>query len=95
METHGYRLIMQREMIREIEQASPKYLLFINIHTSWLAYAESEKLILAWANDYARKYYELAGVVELWPPEANYIWGEAAKTYKIKSRLNILILERR
>jgi len=96
METHGYQLTMQREMIKEIELAAPKYLVFIKIVTSWLVQPESEKLIFNWFYSYAQRYYELAGVIDIISPqETRYIWGDEAKTYKNKSPSFILIFERR
>lgn len=40
MENQPYALKMQKEMIGEIEAAKPRYLVFVNIFTSWLAYPQ-------------------------------------------------------
>jgi hypothetical protein len=42
METQRYAHQMQREMIREIERAHPKYLISVVINDSWLQQSGSE-----------------------------------------------------
>jgi len=56
---------MQEEMIREIELARPKYLIFVGMSTSWLRLPESEQLIFTWANEYIRRDYTIVGAVNI------------------------------
>jgi len=96
MEAQEYQLSMQQEMIKEIERASPKYIIFVRILTSWLPKPESEKHIFKWVESYAQRYYEPVGVVDIISPQVTrYIWGEEARTYECVSPFTILIFERR
>ena len=58
MEPQSYALSMQQEMIREIELAGPKYLVSVQIPSSWLGRPDSEALIFAWANEYLKEHYD-------------------------------------
>ena len=76
MEPQRFSLDMQREMIREIESAKPKYLVFVNITTSWLVKPGSDPLIFNWFYDYVSKYYQCKGLVELISSSVtNYRWN--------------------
>lgn len=96
MANHAYSLSMQSEMIAEIERASPKYLVFIQIIYSWLIQPDSPRLILHWFHDYSRKYYDLAGRVDIISPqETRYRWGDEAHARKDEAPFSILIYHRR
>ncbi|MBI4795457.1 MAG: glycosyltransferase family 39 protein [Deltaproteobacteria bacterium] len=93
---HDYSLSMQKEMIAEIERASPKFLIFIGIIYSWLIQPDSKTLILNWFQDYSQKYYHLVGRVDIVSArETRYFWGGEAGTGKPESPFSILIYERR
>ena len=65
MEPQSYARQMQEEMIRQIESARPKYLIWIGAPTSWLRRPTSEGMIFAWANDYIEKFYDVVGLVNI------------------------------
>jgi Dolichyl-phosphate-mannose-protein mannosyltransferase len=65
MEPHKYALEMQQEMIREIESARPKYLVLIAVQQSWLAQANSNRLIVDWVNEYCARNFTQVGLVDL------------------------------
>lgn len=65
MEPQRYAAAMQAEMIREIDAASPRYLVFVKVDTSWLVEPKSNVGILTWAKRYARQCYDLVGVAEI------------------------------
>jgi 4-amino-4-deoxy-L-arabinose transferase-like glycosyltransferase len=65
MEPQSYAQQMQEEMIRQIESARPKYLIWIGAPTSWMRQPTSEGLIFAWAKDYIEKFYDVVGLVNI------------------------------
>lgn len=76
MEAQKYATQMQQEMIREIERARPKFLIFVVMPDSWLQRPESERLIFTWANDYTAQNYTIAGFVNMVAPDrADYYFG--------------------
>ena len=65
MEPQAYARQMQEEMIRQIESARPKYVIFVGVPTSWLRRPESESLILTWTDQYIKTHYGVVGLVNI------------------------------
>jgi hypothetical protein len=65
MELQAYARQMQEEMIRQIESARPKYVIFVGVPTSWLRRPESESLILTWTDQYIKTHYGVVGLVNI------------------------------
>ncbi len=86
VEPHPYALKMQEEMIRQIEVTKPKFLIFVNAFSSWLARTTSEKLIFDWFSQYSQQYYRRVGVVDILSTgQAIYRWNESAVVYTPRS----------
>ena len=74
---------MQAEMIAEIEAAKPKYVVFANVHSSWLTGPGSETEIFDWAANYLDGNYRIVGIVERRPDlETAYLWDDQVPTYR-------------
>jgi hypothetical protein len=93
-----YALQMQQEMIKELEIAKPKYIVFVSpLTNSWLSFPDRSsphKIILEWARVNIKRNYDLEGVVDI--PSANYTeyrWGDDAQKYMIQSPNFILIFK--
>jgi len=95
MEEQPFARQMQEQMIAEIEKASPEYLVFVNVPTSWVPREHSERLLITWYQRYAPEHYDLVGVVDLLPDESVYRWGAEAPTYALRSPANVYVLKRR
>ena len=75
MEPQPFAAKMQEEMIREIEQANPRYIVFVSVATSWLQRPDSHKRILEWFNEY-QKTLRIAGIAEILSlEETSYRWS--------------------
>jgi hypothetical protein len=72
MEDHRDAERMQREMIAEIEAARPKYLVLVNVRTSWLVRPQSLRLIFAWLDQYLGNFYEAVGTVDIYADRSIY-----------------------
>lgn len=79
MENHDYALEMQKEMIREIESTRPKFLILVNIDTSWRETQNYHTLLLDWIQDYQAKHYRLVGLIEIYSENTRYHWAQNAK----------------
>jgi hypothetical protein len=80
MEPQKYARRMQEEMIREIEQADPKYVVSVAMNDSWLHRPGSDQLIFTWANDYIGHNYVPAGFVNITSAETEYYFGDVPPT---------------
>jgi hypothetical protein len=94
MEKHDFALRMQKDFIQDIEAVNPKYLIYVNIPTSWLKGHHSHMEIFKWFNGYRQKnHLRLVGVVELLKDEAVYYWETEVK-WPVLSKFWIAIFER-
>jgi asparagine N-glycosylation enzyme membrane subunit Stt3 len=95
MEDHQYAIKMQGEMINEIESAEPKYMVFVNVLTSWLRTEKSNDMIFKWFLQYI-KHYRKVGVVDIIANDrTDYYWGDEAAGYEPKSELWLAVFERK
>ena len=94
MELQPYASAMQREMIKEIETAAPRFLVFVSATRSWIARPDSDQTIFGWFEAYQRGFTRV-GVVDIPPQqETVYRWGDAAAGYAPRSDVWLMIFER-
>jgi 4-amino-4-deoxy-L-arabinose transferase-like glycosyltransferase len=78
MEHQVYASQMQNAMIREIEIAKPRYIVFVDASLSWLRTADSDQHIFHWAKKYLHDHYLPRGGINNMSDEklqhALYIW---------------------
>ena len=94
MELQPYAAAMQHQMIREIETANPRYLVFVKAPTSWLVRPDSDLTIFGWFNEYQRSFTRVGLVDIVSEKETVYRWGEAMVGYAPHSNAWLLIFER-
>ena len=95
MEAQKYASQMQQEMIREIERARPKFLIFVVMPDSWLQRPDSERLIFNWASEYAAQNYTVAGFVNMATSDkTDYYFGTVPQSVPQLGKY-ILIYERK
>jgi hypothetical protein len=69
-----FRARMAGEMIHEVEQGHPDYVVFVNVIYSWLPYTHEDfDQIRNWFMQYTESQYDPYGVVTF-PPNV-YVWG--------------------
>jgi len=96
MEPQDYASKMQRDMISEIEEARPKYAVFVNVPYSWLLRPNSDTTIFKWAQRYLDLNYRIVGVVDINPNgHSKTYWDDEARRNKPRSQFNVYVLERR
>ena len=94
MELQPYAPAMQREMIKEIEAAAPRFLVFVSATSSWIARPGSDRTIFGWFEAYQRGFTRV-GVVDIpRQQETVYRWGDAAAGYAPRSDVWLMIFER-
>jgi hypothetical protein len=75
MEPQPYAVDMQQEMIREIEQANPDYVVFLHVSSSWGRLPGSSRLIFDWFGRYQQERLQSVGLVEiLSSDQTEYRW---------------------
>ena len=94
MEHQSFAHHMQQEMIAEIEQAKPKYIVTVSVPMSWLARDDSDRTIFEWSEKYVSANYVLDGIADLLPSGTEYHWGAEALQYTPRTA-NVLMVFRR
>jgi hypothetical protein len=83
MEPQPFAKTMQAEMIREIESAHPRYLVFVWIRYSWLAQEDSDQGIIEWGRAYVQSCYDPVGVADVYSAQkTNMVWDDDVRTYQ-------------
>ncbi len=96
MEEQPFAKQMQREMMREIEQTRPKYLVYTHVSLSWLEQPASQKTILDWSKSYLQNYYERVGVIDMKEgTKTVYLWDADSIDYVPTSAFYLTIFKRR
>jgi 4-amino-4-deoxy-L-arabinose transferase-like glycosyltransferase len=95
MEPQPYALPMQKDLIAQIEQEQPRFLVVVNVDASWILREYSPRLIFEWINRYVPAHYQCVGIADMVSENLTaYRWGEEAGTYKPFSRLRVVLFER-
>ncbi len=92
MERHRFALEMQQEMIAQIEAAAPRYIVVVEVPTSWLREADSATLLFEWFASY-RARYRPVGLVQIFSDGTSYQWGDQVQ-WPPRSTRFLVIFER-
>jgi hypothetical protein len=95
MEPQPFAAQMQQEMIREIENAWPKFVVFVSIQTSWLTAPESERAIFDWFEKYSAAELKPAGLVNMISPTQTDYYLPYAGEIVTPSPARLTIYERK
>ena len=101
----SYGRVLQAKMIKELENSQPKYILFVNMRSSWMWHKKSSRLLKAWSPGYLEKKYKLCGVVSIsWGEKPIYYFNDqAVENYldfkknnpNLQNERNILIYQKK
>jgi hypothetical protein len=96
MEPHPFARTMQLDMIREIEQNPPEYLVLVMIPYSWLGKANSLSLLGDWTNDYVQKHMQLVGLTQITDAQTTETtWGADAATKSLSTKYFVAVYKRK
>lgn len=96
MEKQSYNVKMQKEMIKEIEEDKPKFIVFCKVGLSWMEYTDSPKNIFEWMPKYIDKNYEMVGQVEVTNSNTGeFFWDAKALGRQPLSENHIVVFRRK
>lgn len=80
MEPHPYAEHMQKELIRQLEARKPRFVVLVNVASSWRMRPESPRMIFQWSEAWVNSEYQQIGLILMSPDGPSYIfWDEAAQ----------------
>ncbi len=97
MEEQAYNVQMQKEMIAEIENGQPQWMVFCRIPQSWLMRDESPQEIFDWIRTYSDQYYDPVGIMEI-PNDlraGTFYWNEQIANFKGTSDRQVYVFKRK
>jgi hypothetical protein len=91
-----YSTRMREEMVRELQDNRPDYLVYVDIWDSWGDRNGGPQLaeFLALLEKYRNENYDTVGVADI-GEQTEYVWGNAANNYKAHSSSVIYALKRK
>ncbi len=92
MERQPFAVQMQRDMQSEIEAASPRFIVYVDVPGSWLVRPGSDTDIFKWSESYIQARYHMVGVVDLFGDHSDFFWGDL-QNYKQHSRYRVLVFQ--
>jgi hypothetical protein len=95
MEQHKNVESMRKEMIADIENTRPAFLIFVNLYNDWTAGVDSMKDFSSWADSYVERYYNLAGIIDMQREGTVYYWNEQAIGRQPESKFWIAVFRRK
>ncbi|MGB9081809.1 MAG: glycosyltransferase family 39 protein [Desulfuromonadaceae bacterium] len=96
MEKQSFAVQMQSEMIREIEMAKPKYIVMVNLPSSWGEPPFFSRTIIEWGEKYAAEQYDVVGVIDIVDFDTtHYLWDDKATGYVPISDVFLSVLKRK
>jgi 4-amino-4-deoxy-L-arabinose transferase-like glycosyltransferase len=95
MEQQPYAAAMQHHMVHELEALRPRFLVFVNVRTSWLAKPTSDATLARWFQG-QWQHFEQVGIADIVAADrTRYVWDEAARDYRPESSLWVAVFRRR
>jgi len=98
MESHGYALNMQEQLIHDLESKQPEYIVFVSDNLSWLTRPNSRRKVLDWWENYWTAHYEMVrsqNVVTEIPDELQNLSDTPRDEQPAPTRSTLLIFKRK
>jgi len=95
MEDQPYAPIMQKDLSMQIEATLPKFVVSVNVITSWMPRPDSDIRIWSWFDQFVKDRYEQVGVADISADKTVYRWGVEAKNYLPHSQHNVIVFQRK
>jgi hypothetical protein len=96
MEPQPYARLMQNEIIADVEQNQPKYIVYFRSSFSWAVKQTSDTHIFRWMEGYTKQHYHPVGMV--YPVDyfsVRYAWGNEIQQQDPNAQKVIIIYERK
>jgi hypothetical protein len=89
---HG--VAMRQEFMEDVEKAKPRFLVLVNVGTSWMPWQPDVKPFTDWINDYPRKHYDLLGLAEVDQTNSAFFWDPDSISKHLSTPTDILLFRR-
>ena len=96
MEQQAYSLTMQHEMASEIETSHPRYVVYVNMYSSWIMRGGSNMWIMDWVHRYLNSNdFEVVGFANISPLGTQFYFDANVKDRQPAAHESIVVLKRK
>jgi len=96
VEPQPFALTMQNDMVHDLEQAAPEYVVRFPIEETLSLGPDSPTRLYDWWADYGPKHYRLVAIADILPDgHTEYRWDESAEAYRPQSLYHLAVYRRR
>jgi hypothetical protein len=96
VEPQPFALTMQNQMVRDLEQSAPEYVVRFPIEETLSLTPDSPTRLFDWWSDYGPQHYRIVAIADLLPDGSTvYRWDEAAEAYRPQSLYHLAVYRRR
>ena len=90
-----YAPAMRREFMDDVERLKPRFLVVVNVGTSWMPWPKGAEPFIQWINDYPNQFYDLVGLAEVDGNSSADSWDRDGIARDIKTPTSILLYRRK
>ena len=95
MEPQPFAQRMQADMIAQLERERPRFMVLVNVPTSWSLQPESSRELLAWVEESVNEGYTLVGLLDIFPDGRTLSrWDGAAAQAAPQSPQHVAVFRR-
>jgi hypothetical protein len=86
---------MRHEFMEDVERLKPRFLVLVNVGTSWVPWPDEAKPFIDWINEYPRQFYELIGLAEIDQNSSAYFWDPKSISEHLHTPTDVLLFRRK
>lgn len=86
---------MQREFMDDVEKLKPRFLVLVNVGTSWVPWPKDAEPFIKWINQYPGQFYELIGLAEVDQTNSAYFWDPDGIAKHLNTPTDVLLFRRK
>jgi len=90
-----YAPAMQREFMNDVETLKPRFLVLVQVGTSWMPWPKATEPFMDWIKRYPSQFYELTGLAEVDQTASAYFWDQDGMAKHMSTPTSVLLFRRK
>jgi hypothetical protein len=90
-----YAPAMQREFMNDVETLKPRFLVLVQVGTSWMPWPKETEPFMDWIKQYPGQFYDLIGLAEVDQTESAYFWDRDSMAKHMSTPTSVLLFRRK
>jgi hypothetical protein len=90
-----YAPAMQREFMSDVETLKPRFLVLVQVGTSWMSWPKETEPFMDWIKSYPGQFYDLTGLAEVDQTDSAYFWDRDSMAKHINTPTSVLLFRRK